>query len=53
MDLIDRGDNDFVCGDDILVLEGKERFVDVSGLDGHCENQLQTFTAHTLLRLTS
>jgi hypothetical protein len=38
MALIDRGANGCICGDDMLVLEGSERFVDVSGLGGHCKN---------------
>ena len=43
--LVDRGVNDGVCGNDMLVLEGSERFVDVSGLAGHRENQLRIVTA--------
>jgi hypothetical protein len=33
--LVDRGGNGGICGDDMLVLEGSERFVDVFGLAGH------------------
>jgi hypothetical protein len=33
----------------MLVLEGSERFVDVSGLGGHCENQLRIVTVQTLI----
>jgi hypothetical protein len=33
--LIDRGANGGVCGEDMLVVEGSERFVDVSCLAGH------------------
>jgi hypothetical protein len=39
--LIDRGANGGICGDDMLVLEGSERFVDVFGLAGHKVNQLR------------
>jgi hypothetical protein len=48
MDLIYRGAHGCVCGDGILVLEVSEHFVGVSGLGGHCENQLQIVTAHAL-----
>ena len=47
--LVDRGANGGVCGDDMLVLEGSERFVDVSGLAGHRENQLRIVTAQALI----
>jgi hypothetical protein len=33
----------------MLVLKGSERFVDLSGLDGHCKNQLRIVTAQTLI----
>jgi hypothetical protein len=33
--LIDHGANGGICGDDMSILEGSERFVDVSGLAGH------------------
>jgi hypothetical protein len=33
--LVDRGANGGICGDDMRVLEGSERFVDVFGLAGH------------------
>jgi hypothetical protein len=33
--LIDPGANGGICGDNMCVLEGSERFVDVSGLAGH------------------
>jgi hypothetical protein len=33
--LIDCGANGGICGDDMVVLEGSERFVDVFGLAGH------------------
>jgi hypothetical protein len=49
MALIDRGANGCVCGDDMRVLEGSERFVDVSGLGGHRENQLRIVTAQALI----
>jgi hypothetical protein len=47
--LVDRGANGGICGDDMLVLEGSERFVDVSGLAGHRENQLRIVTAQALI----
>ena len=43
--LIDRDANGGICGDDMLVLEGRERFVDVSGLAGHTVSQLSIVTA--------
>jgi Reverse transcriptase (RNA-dependent DNA polymerase) len=48
--LVDRGANGGICGDDMLVLEGSERFVDVSGLAGHRENQLRIVTAQALIQ---
>jgi hypothetical protein len=33
--LVDRGDNGGICGEDMRVLEGSDRFVDASGLVGH------------------
>jgi hypothetical protein len=47
--LVDRGANGGVCGDDILVLEVSERFVDVSGLAGHTVSQLQIVIAQALV----
>ena len=47
--LVDRGANGGICGDDMLVVEGSERFVDVSGLAGHRENQLRIVTAQALI----
>jgi hypothetical protein len=38
-----------LCGDDMIVLEGSECFVDISGLGGHCENQLRIVTDQTLI----
>jgi hypothetical protein len=38
--LIDRGANGGICGDDMLVLEGSDCFVDVFGLAGHKVSQL-------------
>jgi hypothetical protein len=49
MALIDRRANGCVCGDDMLELEGSERFVDVSGLGGYCENKLWIVTAQALI----
>jgi hypothetical protein len=47
--LIDRGANGGICGDDMLVLEGSERFVDVFGLAGHTVSQLRIITAQALI----
>jgi hypothetical protein len=47
--LIDLGAHGCLCGDDMLVLEGSESFMDVSGLGGHCKNQLRIVTAQTLI----
>jgi hypothetical protein len=49
MALIDRGANGCVCSDDMLVLEGSEPFVDVSGLGGHRKNQLRIVSAQGLI----
>jgi hypothetical protein len=49
MALIDRGANGCVCGDGMRVLEGSERFVDISGLGGHCKNKLCIVTAQALI----
>ena len=43
--LVDRGANGGICGDDMLVLEGSERFVDVIGLVGHKVSQLRIATS--------
>jgi hypothetical protein len=48
--LVDRGANGGIVGDDMLVLEGSERFVDVSGLDGNKVNQLRIQTAQALIQ---
>jgi hypothetical protein len=47
--LVDRGANGGVCGEDMLVVEGSKRFVDVSGLAGHTVNQLRIVTAQELV----
>jgi hypothetical protein len=47
--LIDRGANDSSCVDDMTVLEGSERFVDVFGLSGHKVTQLWIVTAQALI----
>jgi hypothetical protein len=47
--LVDRGANGGICGDDMLVLEGSERFVDIFGLAGHKVSQLRTVTAQALI----
>jgi hypothetical protein len=49
MPLIDRGANGCVCVDDMLVLEGSECFVYVSGLDGYCDTQLRIVAAQALI----
>jgi hypothetical protein len=49
--LINQGANGFLCGDDMFVLERNERFVDVSGMGGHRENQLYIVTAQTLIAI--
>jgi hypothetical protein len=43
--LVDRGANGGICGDDMLVLEGSERFVDEFRLAGHKVSQLRIVTA--------
>jgi hypothetical protein len=43
--LVDRGANGGIHGDDMSILEGSERFVDVVGLAGHKVNQLQIVSA--------
>ena len=47
--LVDRGANGGICGSDMKVLEGSERFVDVVGLAGHKVSQLRIVTAQTLI----
>jgi hypothetical protein len=47
--LVDKGANDGICGGDMKVLEGSERFVDVVGLAGHKVNKLRIFTAQALI----
>jgi hypothetical protein len=47
--LVDRGANGGICGDDMLVLEGSERFVDVIGLAGHKIIQISIITAQALI----
>jgi hypothetical protein len=47
--LVDRGVNGGICGDDMRVLEGSERFIDVSGLDGNKVSQLRIVTTHALV----
>jgi hypothetical protein len=49
MALIDCRSNGWFCGDDMLVLEGNEHFVDISRLGGHCENKLPVVTAQALI----
>jgi hypothetical protein len=47
--LVDCGANGGICGDDMRVLESRERFVDVSGLAGHRVSQLRNVTAQALV----
>jgi hypothetical protein len=47
--LVDRGANGGKCGNDMSILEGSERFVNVVGLAVHKVNQLQIVTAQTLI----
>jgi hypothetical protein len=47
--LIDRGANGGICGDDMLVLEGSDRFVDVFGLAGHKVSQLRIVTSQAVV----
>jgi hypothetical protein len=47
--LVVRGAFGGICGDDMLVLEGSERFVDVFGLAGHKASQLRIVTAQALI----
>jgi hypothetical protein len=47
--LVDRGANGGICGDDMFVLEGSERFVDVFWLAGHKVSQLRIVTAQALI----
>jgi hypothetical protein len=47
--LVDHGENGGICGNDMLVLEGSQRFVDVVGLAGHKVNQLQIVTEQALV----
>jgi hypothetical protein len=49
MALIDQGANGCICGDIVLVLAGSERFVDVTGLSGHCKNQFHIVSAQALI----
>jgi hypothetical protein len=47
--LIDRGANGGICGDNMLVLEGSKRFVNVVGIAGHKVSQLRIITAQLLI----
>jgi hypothetical protein len=47
--LVDRGANGEICGADMLVLEGSESYVDVSGLAGHKDNQLRVVASQALI----
>jgi hypothetical protein len=48
--LVDRGANGGIVGDDMIIVEGSERHVDVSGLDGHKVSQLRIVTAQALIQ---
>jgi hypothetical protein len=47
--LDDCGANGGICGDDMRVLEGSERFVDLSVLAGHTNSQLHIVNAQVLV----
>jgi hypothetical protein len=47
--LVDQWANGGICGSDMKVLEGSERFVDVVGLAGHKVNKLRVVTAQALI----
>jgi hypothetical protein len=47
--LVDHGANGGIYGEDMRVLEGSERFVDVFGLAGHKVSQLRIVTAQALV----
>jgi hypothetical protein len=47
--LVDWGANGGICGSDMKVLEGSERFVDVVGLAGHKVSQFCIVTAQALV----
>ena len=47
--LLYRGTNGGICGDDMLVLEGSERFVDGSGLACHTVGLLRIVTAQAFI----
>jgi hypothetical protein len=47
--LVDRGANGGVCGEDMLVVEESERFVDVNCLADHKVNQLRIVTSQALV----
>jgi hypothetical protein len=49
MALVYHGANGSLCGDDMLILERSERFLDVSGLGGHQIKQLRLVTAQALI----
>ena len=43
--LVDRGANGGLAGDDVRIVQSSGRVVDVSGIDGHCVNNLPIVTA--------
>jgi hypothetical protein len=47
--LVDHGVNGGICGNDMHILEGSQRFVDVIGLAGHKVNQLQIVTSQAVV----
>jgi hypothetical protein len=44
-----RGVNVFLCGGDMLVLEGTERILDVREMGGHCNEQISIVNVQTLI----
>jgi hypothetical protein len=48
--LVGRCANGGIVGDDMIIVEGSERHVDVSGLDGHKVSQLRIVTAQALIQ---
>ena len=48
--LVDRGANGGIVGEDMVIVDGSQRHVDVSGLDGHKVSQLHIVTAQALIQ---
>ena len=47
--LVDRGANGGLCGNDMLVVNGSERFVSITGIDGHQLDNLCVVTAQAVV----